>query len=123
MKHKTSELTGEMLNAAASIAEGRAGPRRVPASVLRNDGVWVPIEVIAEGPPFHPATSWEHGGPIIEREHIEVAPEYTADGKLLWRARKHDEHGVFLPGHVDGSLLVAAMRCFVFRALGPAVDL
>jgi hypothetical protein len=73
MKYKTSELSGDFLDAAVSMAEGRDGTRRVQASILKKDGTWVPTEVIAEGPPFHPSTSWEHGGPIIERENIMTA--------------------------------------------------
>ena len=102
MKYKTSELSDQRLNQAVANAN------------VEYAGVVSYADYCG---------MFEFGGPIIEREHIETVPEYTVDGKVFWRARKHDVFGAFLPGHVDVSLLVAAMRCFVFRSLGAEVEL
>ena len=72
---------------------------------------------------YSPATKWQHGGPIIATETIAVQPEWAAKGLTVWRAKKHDSHGVFLPGHVGATPLGAAMRCFVFRKFGAEVDM
>ena len=63
---------------------------------------------------FTPSTNWAQGGPIIEREKIELVPVSGA----LWEAYKRDQH---IPN--DGATpLVAAMRCYVASKLGDEVD-
>ena len=127
MKYKTSELSGDLLDLAVSIAEGRARPRRVPASVLRNDGVWEPIYVIAEGPPFFPTTDWAHGGPIIERERITL--RWREHNGMMetgyWAAMKDADslQPVSAFWMVSPSPLVAAMLAFVAAKLGDEVEL
>ena len=60
------------------------------------------------------ATDWAQGGPIIEREMIELVP-YTDS---LWDAMYRDQH---IPN--DGPTpLIAAMRCYVASKLGDDVD-
>lgn len=57
---------------------------------------------------------WAQGGPIIERERIEVRPY---DGKR-WIATDN------LTNHTIGpNPLVAAMRCYVISKLGNEVDI
>lgn len=63
---------------------------------------------------YCPSTSWGIGGPIIEREFIEL---YTCsandDGVVTWRANSY----------MDGPTpLTAAMRCFVASKLGDTVE-
>lgn len=58
---------------------------------------------------FRPSTSWTDGGPIIEREKLELRPVYEGGDFSEWRA--------FASGDVDGftgnTVLIAAMRAFV----------
>ncbi len=129
MKYKTDELIGRELDAAVALALGmktRIYDANTGAPIFKTYQTKLdtgPVESNC-GDDFEPSRLWHHGGPIIEREHIETVPVAAPDVEgLLWMARKHDAQGVFLPGHTDSSLLVAAMRCFVFVAFGPEVDL
>lgn len=60
------------------------------------------------------STNWSFGGPIIERECIELHT-YSAndDGVVTWRAND------YMDGHTP---LIAAMRCFVVSKLGDEVE-
>ena len=62
-------------------------------------------------PPF--STNWAQGGPIIERERIEI--EWT--GEDWMGTMRHDEE-FFGP-----TPLIAAMRCYVASQLGDEVDI
>jgi hypothetical protein len=75
-----------------------------------------------EGAPFgisvliwSPSTNWAQGGPIIEREKIELVP--SIDGKV-WYAESLDRKA-----RIERCLtpLIAAMRCFVASKLGEEV--
>lgn len=77
---------------------------------------------------YRPAADWSRGGPIIEREKIEIFWHNTAK---VWCAAnntrlKYHERGEFVEGSdfkAEGpTLLVAAMRCFVLSQLGADVD-
>jgi hypothetical protein len=108
MKIKTADLTGAALDWAVAKCERR------PYSVILDDikGA-LPLLV----PIFSPSTSWQEGGPIIEREAIELVP----DGKGSWSAaiRGGDEDDV---AH-GPTPLIAAMRCYVTSRLGDEVDI
>lgn len=100
MKIKTSELTGAALDWAVAKCE----------KALRN---WPNYTALP-----HYSTEWCQGGPIIEREYIDVL--YMGDGiaEHYWRA---EAIGGFT--FAEGpSPLVAAMRCYVASKLGDAVD-
>jgi len=62
---------------------------------------------------FQPSTDWAHGGPIIERERIEL----RGDGNEGWIA---DDN--LNPSQWGPTPLIAAMRCFVASCLGDEVD-
>jgi hypothetical protein len=64
---------------------------------------------------FRPSVDWSTGGPIIERERIEVRP----GEKGVWYA---SIFGVwmFMPGFTP---LMAAMRCYVASKLGAEIDI
>ena len=95
---KTSELTGVFLDWAVTKAEGLSHDFEGPTSIWGCHG-W--------------ATSWEMGGPIIERERIAI----WGDGDLHWEA----EWGWhWAKGETP---LVAAMRCYVASQLGDEVDI
>ncbi len=109
MKIKTSEATLIQLNWLAAKCEG----------IVWEQG---DLDAGEYGPGFAPATDWEQGGPIIEREKIAVRfePEchwLFAPPEATWLA---NYNGV---GEWHGPTpLIAAMRCYVASKLGDKVD-
>ena len=114
VKHKTSELTGALLDAAVMKAANRTDP------------------TVDMGRSFHyrkwePSTVWEDGGPIIERERISLeAPNEHDYGSDQWTA--DFEHSARSDGvqrsYGSGSTpLVAAMRAYCHAKLGDEVEL
>jgi hypothetical protein len=70
-----------------------------------------------------PSRSWEQGGPIIERERIEVTPPISRHSNdQEWMATNIDDSGI---GNLETgpTPLIAAMRCFVASKLGDEVDI
>ena len=106
---KTSELTGAALDWAVAKCEG--------VEVWREpDGIYL-CEGGEVGFMFRPSTDWSQGGPIIERERIDV--RYTGQ---LWgatlRLNEYEE-----PDEWFGPTpLIAAMRCYVASQLGDEVE-
>lgn len=67
---------------------------------------------------FMPSTEWNQGGPIIEKERIELVPSFDGAGKFTdWFACITDEHCGRGP-----TLLIAAMRAYVSSVYGEAVE-
>lgn len=117
MKHKTAELEGAALDAAVAVAEGAVLHGRNwkwPDGVLmyRYPDIRGPDEYERENW-WAPSTLWDQGGPIIERERIEIVPLDT------WIAytsgREHGRHGP--------TPLIAAMRAYVAAKLGNEIEL
>ena len=111
---RTRELIGPALNWAVRYAQnGRK-----------------PVDYVEARDNF--STSWNKGGPIIEREKLNVFP-FFIDGTLGgWQAYdplhlKYNENGEYIDGSdsaQDGtSPLIAAMRCYVASKLGGDVDI
>ena len=97
---KTSELTGAALDWAVAECEG----------TLHDDGS-VPDY-------YQPSTDWEQGGPIIEREKINISMSASAP----WMAWFYD--GLEMVELTDGETpLIAAMRCYVASKLGAEVQI
>ncbi len=86
---KTSELTGKALNWAVGKAEGL-------------DGWLAPVNYCGK---------WEHGGPIIERERIDLSRAGGGWWALI-------APSIIISGDAP---LVAAMRCYVASKLGDEV--
>lgn len=109
MKHKTSELTGALLDAAVAKALGWP--------LL--DGDTEPGGPLAK---LSPNTDWALGGPIIERERISVLtchPGWEAFVPIKHTSpRLKDAEGVYGPTY-----LIAAMRAYVASKLGEEVEL
>lgn len=111
MKHKTSELTGGLLNLAVHKAREAAGYETLTAGLP---------QLIAY------STHWSIGGTIIDRERIHLTP-VDAGGTFLgakqerdgWLARCTES---FMNERGD-TPLIAAMRAFVAHKLGEEVDL
>ena len=101
---KTSELTGAALDWAVAKCEGVVDERDFAWYWDRKD--W-----------FEYSTDWVLGGPIIEREAIEIVPSIS--GKLWYAdmAGKPTARMERCP-----TPLIAAMRCYVASKLGDEVD-
>ena len=98
MKVKISELIGPALDwAVASVTE---------MYVIVGGLVWVMDD------PYQPSTNWSQGGPIIEREKLDL---YRYAG--YWGS--NNPSGIGCEGPTP---LIAAMRCFVASKLGDEVD-
>ena len=92
---KTSELTGAALDWAVEQID---------------KPVWW------HGKTYQPSTNWAQGGPIIEREKIDIGPYRGA-----WRAARHvSTTPIYGYGPTP---LIAAMQCYVASVLGEDVEL
>ena len=108
---KTSELIGPALDWAVAKCEGHEA--HVWGGTVRTNM----REVF--GPECNYSTNWAQGGPIIERESIEL--------------RRYDKHTwmaeVSQPGHAGKGVyagptpLIAVMRCFVSSRLGDEIEI
>lgn len=118
---KTSELTGPALDWAVAKCVGM--------HVLMARGGWFVFDSDAfpeyrndynddKMQAFKPSTNWAQGGPIIEREGITVSK--TAHG--FWEAYKRPA-SLQECYQVDGTPLIAAMRCYVASRLGDEVEI
>ena len=149
MKHKTSELTGDLLDAAVAKAMGilvtpdddhpqqpglcESLRKEWGCHVVRwfaadddgnetsEEGGWEPITSWGG-----PSTNWEDGGPIIDRERISlIAP---ALGTSKWvagiNAMLSHREAIEMEHQQKGeTALIAAMRCFVASKMGDEVEL
>lgn len=123
---KTSALSGLALDWAVAKCEGYElnGPYKC------FDGAWCIREQDGSDGDVCPeySTDWAQGGPIIERELIDLNYDIHWIRDLLdpddngdrWYASKagQDEQGCYGP-----TPLVAAMRCYVASKLGDEVEL
>jgi len=102
---KTSDLTGAALNWAVNHAAGLTGQ-------------FSPVDYCGK---------WEHGGPIIEGEMIQLTPHCMVNPLHGWAAafRSFDEDdNVYALHRMRGKTpLIAAMRCYVASKLGDDIDL
>jgi hypothetical protein len=71
---------------------------------------------------WNPSTNWAQGGPIIEREGIEL--KYLGyDNPPYWGALKFSPSKYERQAAVGPTPLIAAMRCFVASKLGDEIDI
>ena len=115
MQIKTSELTGAALDwAVATIIE----PECTTSDFLA-------FRDSADGN-YRCSTDWGQGGPIIEREMIQITPHCMINPLYGWAAafRSFDEDDdVYALFRKRGKTpLVAAMRCYVTSKLGEFVE-
>ena len=97
MKIKTSELSGAQLDLMVAKCEG----------VDKQDYYETHNE------PYMPSVDWAQGGPIIEREQIDL--EVSQNGEWVALAFPVAEKFGKTP-------LIAAMRCYVASKLGEEVE-
>jgi len=72
---------------------------------------------------LHYTTDWAQGGPIIERERIELTFNRPNETDTLWRAEMFDLKGVSIAHEYGTTALIAAMRCYVASKLGDEVEI
>ena len=101
---KTSDLIGPALDWAVAKCEN------TPGGVSRHCCYTWDVEGRVD---YEPSSNWADGGPIIERENIELRPLCPG----TWRAI--DMMGYWWNGPTP---LIAAMRCYVASKLGDEVD-
>jgi hypothetical protein len=103
---KTNELSGAALDWAVAKCEGF------------DNGDWVPDY----------STDWAAGGPIIERERINLLRRVENNADLwsgyLYRFSEHlKEQKQFITAISGETALIAAMRCYVASKLGDEIEL
>lgn len=101
MKIKTCNLTDTALDWAVAYCADLPFP-----VVYDEDGREVAVS---------PSTDWAQGGPIIEREEIELVPK-----GMYWDAYADEDFHV---PHSGPTPLIAAMRCYVASKLGDEVEI
>jgi hypothetical protein len=117
---KVSELSGAGLDLWVGKAEGM-----VPGI----DGYMRPCLFKGRSPVYNysPSTDWSQGGPIIERELIEIAPHFkaagyeTSTGEWYWQACVLGENDMDYESQYGPTPLIAGMRCFVASKFGEEV--
>jgi hypothetical protein len=135
MKIKTSELTGAALDWAVAKSKGITLYRSKEGKWMTADyGQFNPRH---GAPWWHPSTNWGQGGPIIEREKIDLTAHLNYWEAKLW-ANREVINGMPLAiatatlrsRRVSNSIcmhepmaLVAAMRCYVASKLGDEVEI
>jgi hypothetical protein len=114
---KTSELTGAALDWAVAKCEDK----EFNVSNLLGFGEYYVRQKAFIGlwTDFDPSTDWYEGGRIIEREQLLIQPEIGKEGAgNAWSCISVNGYESFGP-----TLLVAAMRCYVFSRLGKEVEI
>ena len=107
---KTSELIGHALDWAVAKCEG---------ITLTSSGYieYVVDHLNSEFTKYTPSTDWAQGGPIIEREKIQVNPSISSDA---WgAANPSKDQCVWVWAETP---LIAAMRVYVASKLGDTIE-
>jgi hypothetical protein len=112
MKIKTSELTGAALGWAVAKCEG------LLALGWEDDMGLLKITFsTGEAEYYAPSIKWEQGGPIIEREWIDL----HCVNDSLWEAECPANCGLAM--QKGPTPLSAAMRCYIASKLGDDVEI
>ena len=127
---KTSELTGVALDWAVGVAEGlqwqnddpevglyfrRGHEYRADRLVLNDLDYYIMEDWNLTL--YSPSTDWAQGGPIIEREMIEIGA-HEPEG-FEWVARDYWKENTM----TGSTPLIAAMRCYVASRLGDDIEI
>ena len=136
MKIKTSELIGASLDWAVAHVIAKE-ERQLSALRIVTSGVRPIIRLLkdggnplGEGRATDFSTNWAAGGPIIERELLQVTPRFHSAGYTYPKGQWYWAAYVLGPNNMDENYeqhgptpLIAAMRCFVASRLGDEVDI
>jgi hypothetical protein len=101
---KTNELKDQALDWAVARCEGGVGKNQLL-------GAW-----------YAPSTNWAQGGPIIEREKIDVSVQFYGWVAHHGKYRGKEMNQPYYTQKAD-TPLIAAMRCFVASKLGDDIDI
>lgn len=104
---KTSELTGAALDWAVAQCEKFPARNYCPHDKYYRD---------SDDKWFCPSEDWGQGGPIIEREWIDL----HCVNDSLWEAECPAVGGLAMQN--GPTPLIAAMRCYVYARMGDEVD-
>ena len=116
MKIKTNELIGRPLDWAVAVCQNVELDEN-------NDPIWFDDRGWLVR--YSPSTNWDQGGPIIEREFIELRSITGFSGEWeawKWVDEKMDYLIVGKRGAYCKTPLIAAMRCYVAFKLGDEVE-
>lgn len=69
----------------------------------------------------HYSTSWLHGGPLIERERINLFFEFDENHPQVWHAMSDEKPRIKAATAAGETPLIAAMRAFVSSKFGDEV--
>jgi len=122
---KTSELIGTTLKIAVAKADNRQIRKGMGGSIevrgRTEDGDELP-EQWDLWMNWNPATNWEQGGPIIEREFIHWSFPATPHGTspTIYLAYQYQKGIAPMKGPTP---LIAAMRCYVASKLSDEVEI
>ena len=111
---KTSELTGADLDCAV-------------AKCWYGNDYDLSIPLFDDGLTFAPSTNWAHGGPIIERERIDVTWSETQWVAMWWAdnsgmANSPTQRFQHNRQKLGPTPLIAAMRAYVASKFGESVE-
>lgn len=116
---KTSDLTGVLLDYWVARAEGRKLEKRDDEWFVENNARCWMFELAF----YRPSTNWTYGGPIIEREGIELVTfglhETQWSANPEWQFPGCNDYSHI---HTGPTPLIAAMRAFVASKFGDAVS-
>lgn len=121
---KVIELTGAEL----ALWVARANKTETPGNrpLYESGGCLYVESYYGGGEPFQyrPDNWWEHGGPIIEREKINLKyNSHMAEFGQQWVARIDSSRHNLSPRYTYGKTpLIAAMRAYVASVYGECVD-
>jgi len=111
---KVSDLQGAALDWAVAKCEGFPIERKQYSDP--DDWVWY-----YNGLSYYPSEDWSQGGPIIERECIQLTIDRTWVATLTCEDKKFGGVECFeLRGPTP---LIAAMRCYVASRLGDEIEI
>ena len=112
---KVSDLAGDALDWAVATCEARN---------VMNERGFVSWPYLTG---YSPSTNWALGGPIIEREMIQLTPHCMINPLHGWAAafRSFDEDDdVYALHRMRGKTpLLAGMRCYVASKLGDKIEI
>ena len=126
---KTSELLGAALGYACAIAGG-INPKTIhlnpkPTGQGTRQGIWLG-DINGMLTSWAPWRVWNQGGPIIEREHIQVSPSrqwLVCHTEHKWAAVNFKSSADATNFQHGPTPLIAAMRCFAISKLGDEIEL
>ena len=122
---KTNQLTGAALDWAVVKCEcDMPAPFKSIPAVLNGTVRVFRGDMGLHSGPISPSTNWAQGGPIIEREWIDVVKPVNS---VCWVATMHyqdDDNERIQTSEEQGlTPLIAAMRCYVASKMGDEVEI